>query len=48
MKYIRTKLRFALRRSLAAIQGFLGKQNDANLQDLTYIDFSLILRPTIL
>jgi len=47
MTYIRTKLRFALSSSpLAAIRGFLGKQSDVQLQDLTDIDFSLIPRPT--
>jgi len=45
MTYIRTKLRFALLRStLAAIRGFPGKRSDVHLTD---IDFSLILRPTI-
>jgi len=38
MTYIGTKLRFALLRStVAAIQGFRGKQNNVNLQDLTDI-----------
>jgi len=47
MTYIRTKLRLALSSSpLAAIRGFLGKQSDVQLQDLTDIDFSLIPRPT--
>jgi len=48
IKYIRTKLRFALLRStLAAIRGFRGKRSDVHLQDLTDIDFSLIPRPTV-
>ena len=43
--YVRTKLRFALLRStLAEIWGFRGKWSDVHLQDLTYIDFSLIPR----
>jgi len=50
--YIRTKLRFALLRStLAAIRGFRGKRmlrSDVHSQDLTDIDFSLILRPTVI
>jgi len=48
MTYIRTKLRFALRRrTLAAIQGFRDKQSDVHLQGFTDIPFSFIPRPTI-
>jgi len=47
MTQIMTKLRLAfLRNTLAKIRGFRGKQSDVHLQDLTDIDFSLILRPT--
>jgi len=46
--FIKTKLRFALLRStLAAIRGFRGKRSDADLQDLTDINFSVIPRPTV-
>jgi len=45
--YIRTKLRFALRYTIAAIRGFRGKRSDVHLQNLTDFDFSLIPRPTV-